>query len=135
MGQWGGGLERWGKGPSARPPAALASPAPRSDPEGGVQQEPRVGLCDLPRDVMEHMLVHFGGAREAASLARTCREMREVVMGGVGGGILGGWRAPRRENDVLPANIGSVGGVVTIYGVVHVTREVRVGAGVTWTTP
>ena len=127
MGQWGGGLERWGKGPSARPPAALASPAPRSDPEGGVQQEPITGLCDLPRDVMEHMLVHFGGARAAASLASTCRAMRAMV---VGEGILAGWMAQRREDDLLPEGIGSVGGVVTLYGVVHVTRSVRVGAGV-----
>ena len=91
-----------------------------------------MGLCDLTRDVLEHMLVHFGGAREAASLARTCREMREVVMGGGGvrGGILGGWARQRREDDVLPEGIGGVGGVVTIYGVVRMTREVRVGPGV-----
>jgi len=84
-----------------------------------------VGLCDLPRDVIEHMLVHFGGAREAASLARTCGDLGATVMGRPGEqGIL------CREDDVLPVGIGSVGGVVTIPGVLRVTREVRVMAGV-----
>ena len=84
-----------------------------------------MGLCDLPRDVIEHMLVHFGGAREAASLARTCGDLGATVMGRPGEqGIL------CREDDVLPVGIGSVGGVVTIPGVLRVTREVRVRAGV-----
>jgi len=47
--------------------------------------------------------------------------MRATVLGE--GGL-------RREDDLLPEGIGSVGAVVTIPGVVRVTRGVRVGAGV-----
>jgi len=91
-------------------------------------QQPGFGLWSLPREVLEHALVHRGGARAAAMLACTCRELRAMVMGErPGEGIL------CREDDLLPENIGSIGGVVAFHGVLQMTRAVVVEPGVALT--